>query len=314
MDEYPIISQTVPIVSSNQYTDTIFDQNIKKRKKSQRVCIIGTPNSGKSTLINSLTKSLISAMSPKRHTTRQISMGIFTDDTTQIIQYDTPGIENTKKLLLKQLSNDAWDCIKICDTVLLIIDIAKRLSSDEYILLKNLNTIIKSSSNTINVYLVLNKIDLVTSQDKYIQQMEDVEEYCKIENTFAISAQEGTGISEQEDYQYKNSIEREWEFPCDLKTTMTDIEQATEIIRQELYRRYHKEIPYTQVQKNLAWDAIDGGGLRIVQQVIVLKDHHRDMIIGKNGSAIKQVVYSSRELLEAVLQRDIDLHINVIVG
>ena len=156
--------------------------------KSSFIAIIGETNAGKSTLLNEIIGAKVSIISHKVQTTRRKILGIFTQDETQLVFVDTPGLFSPKKRLEKAMVKAAWDATKDCDQIVLLVDAAKKDLSHSQ------NAAEKISSLEKKKILVLNKIDLLP-KPKLLEIIQKFENY-NFDHIFMISALKDDGVDE----------------------------------------------------------------------------------------------------------------------
>ncbi len=303
------------IIQGNAFGDVSFPLQLPEEHLSTRVCIIGTPNAGKSVLVNSITRSLVTAVSPKRNTTREQCLGVFTDGNVQLTLFDTPGINeiNSAKGYQRELATEAWSVVGDCDMAIVVIDAAKKLGGPELFLLHKLREVSDYNPH-LRLLLVLNKVDLVEPKGKLIAYVDRITPLCPITDTFMISALDGMGVAELENYLFVNAVPREWEFERDDVTDVNEIAQATEIIRQEVYQRLHQEIPYIVEQENLGWEVLKNGAIRIDQRLYVRRESHRQIIVGLGGAALSHITARAVRQMESVFKRKVHLYLKVSIN
>jgi len=221
--------------------------------RSLTVAMVGAPNAGKSTLVNSFLNQKISGVSPKAQTTRHNIMGIYTKDNVQMLFQDTPGIvaKHAQKKIIKEIVNSAWRAVDNADLIVWIADVARR--TDEHILYiqENITALVRQKKRS--AILVLNKADLVTQKMVYnrIKELNPEKIFADI---FVISAIKNEGIKELREYLINKAVPREWEYHSDIKCDQSEFMRVVEIIREKLYIRFNQEIPYLVKQSNSGWE------------------------------------------------------------
>jgi GTPase len=263
--------------------------------KSGFVSIIGRPNVGKSTLLNSVLGEKIAIMSDKPQTTRNRINAIYTDKEAQIIFIDTPGLHKPKNKLGEFMVKSALNTLGEVDIVLFMVDNSTKIGpGDEYILdlLKNIKT---------PIYLVINKMDLTTPEE-YLTILDNFKEYDFIRETYCISALDGKNVQFLVDSVKKSLEEGPMFYPEDMITDQPERVISAEIIREKLLKYLDEEIPHgvaveiesMKPRKNK--DMVD-----IEATIICEKDSHKGIIIGKGGRKLKGVGKSAREEIELLL-------------
>lgn len=272
-------------------------------KKSSVISIIGKPNAGKSTLLNRLINHKISIVTSKVQTTRSMIKGIVTNGETQFVFIDTPGIFEPKKKLEKAMVRCAWSSIIGADFVMLLIDTRDELSEFQMKMIDRLK------QNDINLIILLNKIDLSFSKkDQLRKEFLDILPNAKI---FDISASHGDGVVELTEFLISQSPEREWYYEEDDITTLPMRFLASEITRERLFLELQDELPYNLTVDTETWEEFNDGSVKIRQVIIVARDSHKSIVLGKHGSMIKKIGQASRVNIKEVLGIDVHLFLFV---
>jgi len=269
------------------------------------VTIIGAPNAGKSTLTNALMGTKVTIVSPKVQTTRMRVRGILMRGTTQIILIDTPGIFAPKRRLDRAMVAAAWDGQRDADITALIVDASKKdvPGQVEHILKK-----LPLEGKT--CILILNKTDQM-SKDKLLPLTKELNERYPFEATFMISALKGDGVEDIADWIAKRLPEGVYMYPEDQLTDLSERLLAAEITREKLFHQMHEEIPYALTVETESWEEFDDGSVKIGQLVIIAREAHKPIVIGKGGSRLKNIGLQSRLELEKILGRRV--HLNLLV-
>ncbi|KYR00390.1 hypothetical protein DLAC_03138 [Tieghemostelium lacteum] len=301
---------------------TLNDPEKVENSKKLNVAVIGAPNAGKSTLINSIVGEKICAVSPVEHTTRDTVLGVYTKDNVQLVFHDTPGIiKNFNRLSnIKEFVNMAWSVVKEADIVMLVVDstnhnrpdtgyIIDRLSSEMMELLQEFRDQSKDMGK--EFILVLNKVDLVQKKEDLIQLISSLNEDNIFSDTFVVSAVNNIKVDGLVDYLVTKSVPGEWQFESTLKTDQTDIFRASEIIKEKLFSTLRMEIPYSVTQNTVGWTEFRNGDLRIDHEFIVKKDIHKAFILGKRGKNISSIYLTAKKVLEQVFNRRVHLFLSV---
>ena len=275
----------------------------EKPHKSGYAAIIGKPNAGKSTLMNRVLGSKISITTHKAQTTRHQVVGIYSDDHTQIVFLDTPGVISPKYELQKAMMKTVERARKDADVILLIFDPTDHHPTDEVIaLLESINK---------PILLVVNKIDAL-DKEKAKLKAQQLEEKLKIKSVHYVSALHGEGVPELID------TIREMLLPGPPYYPKEDLSEhpvrffVSELIREQVFLQFHEEIPYSCAVEVVNYDEspeID----RINAEIIVNRKSQKGMLIGKGGTAIKELGIKSRESIEAFIGKQVflDLHVKV---
>lgn len=279
---------------------------IKDQETSSKilsVCIIGKPNAGKSTLLNRIIGQKLSIVTPKVQTTRSIITGIITIEDVQIIMFDTPGIFEPKKKLEKAMVRCAWSSINGADEVVVIIDAKKKLDDS------SLSIIARLKELNINFVVLLNKIDIRSEHIEAIK--EAIVEFVSDVKFFEISALKGDGIDDFQKYLISQAKIGHWHYDKDDLTNLPIRFLASEIIREQLFLSLDQELPYNLTVENEIWKEQSDGSVKVNQVIIVTKEAHKSIILGKNGGMIKKIGIKARENIEKLSGQKIHLFLFV---
>jgi GTPase len=271
--------------------------------KSGYVAIIGKPNAGKSTLMNAILKSKISITTHKPQTTRHQIIGIYSDDDSQIIFLDTPGVLKPKYELQSAMMRFVERAKRDADIIFFIADASESRQPKEVInLLKSIQT---------PVFLIINKTDLVTRKDAEIMASL-ISEKIKIAETFYISALTGTGIDELLPVVKRNLLPGPPYYPKDMLSEQPMRFFASELIREQIFLLFHEEIPYSCTVEVIQYEEREDLDF-ISAEIIVNRKSQKGMLIGKKGSAIKELGTKAREVIQEFTGRKVylDLHVKV---
>ncbi len=276
-----------------------------KNQTNIRISIIGAPNAGKSTLMNKLICSKVSITTHKPQTTRNIITGITILDNAQLVFLDTPGIfsKETSSPLEKTMLKSAWGSIGQVDSVIVIVDAKKGISKD-------IENIISRLDKNLPAILVLNKIDtvLINSLLPITKELNDLHPFQK---TFMISALNGDGVLDLKNYLKDISIPGKWLYPEDQISTLPSQFLAQEITREKLFLKYHQEIPYALTVETESWEELKNGDIKISQVILVEREGHKKIIVGKGGTGIKAIGEESRKDIENLLGKKVHLFLFV---
>lgn len=268
--------------------------------RSLSLVVLGTPNAGKSQLMNVLLHNHLTAVSPKRNTTRHTMKGIYTINDLQLVVYDTPGMNSQlhAKHYQRQLATDAWSALPHADMVILLIDAAKSLGAAENELLRKAREYCESSPAT-KLVLCLNKVDLVNPKDKLLNLALHLTELIPTySELFMVSALTKDGISDVESYLYDQSIEREWLYEQQQTSDSSKMEVMHEIIREKIYQRLNQELPYSIQQSTTSIHLLQNDAMQIHHNIIVQQPAHVPMVIGSGGSVVRWIIEQATPALE----------------
>ena len=271
--------------------------------KSGFIGIIGRPNVGKSTLINSIVGEKIAITSNKPGTTRNLIQGIYTTDDVQMVFVDTPGIHNPTNKLENKLNDQAYYSIDDVDVLVLVMDVREKLGTGDAFVLNKIKTVDKP------VILVLNKIDTITKEEllTIIDKYKSIYSFAEI---VPISALKNNNVNVLlkvlEEYLPDNV-----KYFNDDDVTSSSIEfRICECVREKILRLTKDEVPYsvTCVLNNYE----DGKDIcSIYVDIIVDRESIKKIIIGKQGLKLKEIGTKAREDLERILDKKVYLELYV---
>lgn len=277
-------------------------------QKTGYVALVGAPNAGKSTLLNQLIGQKISIVNRKVQTTRTVIKGVLTQDDTQIIFIDTPGIFRPKRRLDRSMVGAAWDGIANADQIILLIDAFKGIDHKET---QDIIQAFQKSERRIDV--AINKIDGFP-REKLPQLAQKIYDTGIVDDIYMISALKGSGTEQM----IKSISDKLPQMPFIYDPDeVSDIPLkflAAEITREKIYDRLHDEIPYNATVETEILEKTKSGTktpLRLEQNIFVTRESHRRIILGKQGQMIKLIGQNSRTELSEILGRPVNLFLYV---
>ena len=261
--------------------------------KSGYISVIGRPNVGKSTIVNSIVGQKVSAVSNKPNTTRNRITGILTYPDSQLIFLDTPGIHRAKGKLQKAMVKTSMNSIAEADVLLMVINAEKPFFQGDRLVIENLP---KPS------ILAINKIDLI-KKTEVLRIINSAKEYeDKFTEIIPVSAVKRDGIEELINIIINNLPEGKRYFPDDMYTDQPERFLAAEIIREKIFNLTRDEIPYkTAVLVEEFNENPKKGIIKIGATVLVERRSHKGIIIGKKGELLKKIGNQSRLEIEKIL-------------
>lgn len=269
--------------------------------KSGFAAIIGMPNVGKSTLLNTIAGQKIAIISDKPQTTRNKILAIYTTEDYQIVFTDTPGIHKPHNKLGEYMVKLAGDAMGEMDVILFVVDATKPIADMEKAIAENIGRA------GVPAILIINKVDAVR-KDKLLPIIADYSNLYGFESIVPVSAKTGDGIDI-----LLNDIE---ELLCegpkfydeDMVTDMPEKQIAAEIIREKLLWLLDKEVPHgvaVEIEKMQELDKIT----KIYATIYCEKSSHKGIIIGKNGDVLKKVGQMARADIEQMLDKKVYLEL-----
>ncbi len=271
--------------------------------KSGFVGVVGRPNAGKSTLINSIVGKKVAITSNKPQTTRNIIHGIYNEEDTQIVFVDTPGIHKPNHKLGTYLNRQAFYSMDDTDIVLVVVDASEDLGRGDKFIVDKLKDINKP------VILVLNKIDKIKKENVLLK----IDEYSKIYNfseIVPVSALKNNNTNELVKVIKKYLKDEVRYYGEDYYTNKSTEFLISEIVREKIFNKTSEEIPHslTCIVEHIETKK-DKYIINVV--VIVDRDSVKKIVIGKGGNLIKEVGIEARKDLELLLGKKVYLELFV---
>lgn len=274
--------------------------------KSGFVSLVGRPNVGKSTLLNSLVGKKVAITSNKPQTTRNIIQGIYNDNDSQIIFVDTPGIHKPNHKLGKVLNRQAYYSIDDVDVILFLVDGSDTLGPGDKFVLERLKEANKP------VILVINKIDKI-SKEQVLLKINEYKDLYNFAEIIPLSALKNNNVETVIAVLKKYLPDNLKYFDENTYTNVSETFMISEIIREKVFNETEEEVPHsvTCVVENIEFGKTS---INIMASIIVDRDSLKKIIIGRQGSKIKQIGTSARNELEDMLGKKVylDLYVKTI--
>jgi len=272
-----------------------------KEFRSGYVSIIGRPNVGKSTLMNSILGEKIAIVAPKPQTTRNKIIGIKTIPDAQIIFIDTPGIHRPRHKLGEAMVRTALDAFNEVDVILFMAEPYGIEKGDTAVidLFKKVRT---------PVFLLINKIDTVKKQD-LLPVMDRFKEIYPFKEIIPVSAmkKDGTGLLLKKICDYLPAGPHY--YPDDLITDQLERFMVSEIIREKIMELTEEELPYSVAVELAQWKEREDGLISISCNIYVEREGQKAIIIGKSGAMLKSVGSAARIDIERLLNTRVFLEL-----
>ena len=267
--------------------------------KSGFVAVIGRANAGKSTLVNVMVGEKVAIVSPKPQTTRDRIMGVLTTEDYQIAFIDTPGIYKADNLLNSLMQKTATDATEDVDAVLFVMDAHEGISDTDRKLFE------KYASLPVPTVLALTKTDIMT-ESLLISEIKELGEYGV--DVVPVSARKGRNVKELIKVLLSKLPDGDKLFEQDIVSDRSEKFMVSEIMREKILLKFEKEIPHgIAVIINKFALKEDGKTYDINLDIICEKPNHKAILIGKGGSAIKEVSSFARQDMEKFLGRKVFL-------
>ncbi len=259
-------------------------------KRSGFITIIGKPNVGKSTLLNTLLGEKIAIVSSKPQTTRTRITGILTKDETQFVFLDTPGVHKAKTRLGDIMVKNAVGSITGSNCILFMTEAGRSPDKTELMLVE------KFKKQRIPVILIINKVD-AANKEKVGQAIIEYSALMDFADVIPISALKADGVDIVLSAAEKFMTEERWFFPDDMITDQPERQIAAEIVREKILRTLDDEIPHGTAVIIEEFKETNSM-IRIRAEIFCEKASHKGIIIGKNGASLKRIGTYAREDME----------------
>ena len=273
-----------------------------KSFKSGFVAIVGRPNVGKSTFMNYVLGQKIAIMSDKAQTTRNKIQGVYTKDNAQIVFLDTPGIHKPKHELGEFMVKSAYSALKEVDAVLFMVNVSeKRGPGDDFIIekLKGIKT---------PIFLVLNKIDLVTPE-VLLERVESYKDALDFAGVFPISVLQGNNVNELMEGLINALPEGPQYYPADQITDHPEYFVVSELIREKILQLTQEEIPHSVAVTVDKMQKDEFDKVHVYANIIVERKSQKGIIIGKGGRLLKEIGTRARRDIQQLLGNKVYLEL-----
>ena len=268
------------------------------------VAVIGAPNAGKSTLVNALVGQKVAAVSAKAQTTRARLLGIAIEGEPQMILADTPGIFAPKRRLDRAMVAAAWEGASEADAILLVVDAVKQRRHELRPILEAL------AARKERKLLALNKVD-ASPKEPLLKLAEELVGAAGFDEVFFVSALTGDGVAELKARLAALMPEGDWHYPEDQVSDASERLLAAEITREQLYRQLHEELPYDAAVRPESYAVRKDGSIEIRQQIVIVRDSQKPIVLGKRGARIKAIGEAARAELGELLGAKVHLFLHV---
>ena len=272
--------------------------------KSGIVSIVGRPNVGKSTLLNSIIGEKIAITSSTAQTTRNMIHGIYNSDDLQIVFVDTPGIHKPQHKLGKVLNKQAYYSISDVDVILFLVDVTQKLGTGDKFILEKLKEV-----ENVPVILVLNKIDKISYEEvlPLIAEYKDIYPFKEIVPISAFKQKNIDELLKTISNYLTNDIKY---YEDDEITNVSTSFIISELIREKVLNLTKEEVPHS-VTCIIDLIEEDKKSVSISASIVVDRENLKKILIGKNGQMIKQIGIYAREDIEAFLDKKVYLDLRV---
>lgn len=265
--------------------------------------IVGRPNAGKSTLINTIIGSKVAIVSDKAHTTRNNIQGIYNDDDSQIIFIDTPGIHKPVQTLGKYMNKQSYYSLEDADVILFMVDATEKIGKGDKFILEKLK------KENAPVFLILNKVDKIKKELLFPM----IEEYSKLfdfKEIIPVSALKSDNINDLIKTIKKYLNEGEKFYSEEYYTDKSINFMVSELVREKVLKNTNEEVPHAVTC--VVEDYQDNGNsVHINILIIVEREGIKKILVGHNGAMIKQIGIEARKDIEQLVDKKVYLELFV---
>ncbi|MBE5731950.1 MAG: GTPase Era [Clostridiales bacterium] len=270
--------------------------------KTGFITILGRPNVGKSSLINALVGEKVSIVSPKAQTTRDRIMGILTDDECQMVFVDTPGVHKPANKLGEYMEKCVKNATVDTDVIVIVLDGTKRIGDADIAFIDKYLKISKAP-----VYVVVNKTDEASYEkiypilDKISYLLNEHDGIRPVKDIIPTSAKKGKNVDVLKNALKSELAEGEMFFPADEYTDKSERYMICETVREKALMLLNDEIPHGIAVYIQRMFYEDNGVAHIICDIVVEKDSHKAIVIGKGGEKLKAIGERARRDIEKLL-------------
>ena len=275
------------------------------QKKLLKALIVGKPNVGKSTLLNSLVGEKVSIVSRKAQTTQKNTTGVITKDNSQLIFFDTPGLNKIEKNI--RIYETFKTVAENVDVLIYMVDNTKKSQSidDQF-----RNWLNNNDNKFKKKILIINKIDCIEKVNLF-EITRKINGVINFDETFFISLSKKSGMERFLNWVEKQAYSNEWLFQQTYKSNLSKKNFLSELTREKVFEYIHEEIPYNLEIKT---DYIEPGSnksVKVYQTVWLQKKSYKPIILGKEGKSIKMISMQARVDMQKFLKSKVHLFIRL---
>jgi GTP-binding protein Era len=274
--------------------------------KAGYVSVIGRPNVGKSTLLNSILGQKIAAVSPKPQTTRKQQLGILTNNEAQIVFVDTPGMHIAKHKLGDYMNKVAELALFDGDLIYWIVDVSVEPTEEDRLIAEKIN----AYPSHPELFLICNKTDLVSSEQVQKNQIL-YQNLVPDTKSFLVSATFQQGVAELIAATITQLPEGDPFYEEDQVTDYYERDIAVELIRESVMLHLEEEVPHSVAVRLDSYEERDENLAYIMATLFVERDSQKGIVIGKQGAKIKEIGMTARREIEEMTSRKIYLDLRV---
>ena len=275
------------------------------QKKILKALIVGKPNVGKSTLLNSLVGEKVSIVSRKAQTTQRNTTGVITKDNSQLIFFDTPGLNKIEKNI--RIYETFKTVAENVDVLIYMVDNTKKSQSidDQF-----RNWLNNNENKFKKKILIINKIDCIEKVNLF-EITKKINGVINFDETFFISLSKKSGMERFLNWVEKQAYSNEWLFQQTYKSNISKKNFLSELTREKVFEYIHEEIPYNLEIKTDYIENSANKSVKVYQTVWLNKKSYKPIILGKEGKSIKMISMQARLDMQKFLKSKVHLFIRL---
>ena len=275
------------------------------QRKLLKALIVGKPNVGKSTLLNSLVGEKVSIVSRKAQTTQRNTTGVITKDNSQLIFFDTPGLNKIEKNI--RISETFKTVAESVDVLIYMVDNTKKSQSidDQF-----RNWLNNKENKFRKKILIINKIDCIEKVNLF-EITKKINAVINFDETFFISLSKKSGMERFLNWVEKQAYSNEWLFQQTYKSNISKKNFLSELTREKIFEYIHEEIPYNLAIKTDYIEPSSNKSLKVYQTIWLNKKSYKPIILGKEGKSIKMISVQARLDMQKFLKSKVHLFIRL---
>ena len=275
------------------------------QRKLLKALIVGKPNVGKSTLLNSLVGEKVSIVSRKAQTTQRNTTGVITKDNSQLIFFDTPGLNKIEKNI--RISETFKTVAENVDVLIYMVDNTKKSQSidDQF-----RNWLNNNENKFRKKILIINKVDCIEKVNLF-EITKKINGVINFDETFFISLSKKSGMERFLNWVEKQAYSNEWLFQQTYKSNISKKNFLSELTREKVFEYIHEEIPYNLEIKTDYIEPSSNKSLKVYQTVWLNKKSYKPIILGKEGKSIKMISVQARLDMQKFLKSKVHLFIRL---
>jgi GTP-binding protein Era len=271
--------------------------------RSGFVAVVGRPNVGKSTLVNSLVGTKVAITSSRPQTTRNTVRGVLTRGDAQLVFVDTPGLHKPRTALGERLNRLVHGTLAEADGALFVLDASQRIGPGDRLVAERL------AASSAPVVVAVNKVDKAT-REQVVEQLAEAAEW-DFAGYVPVSALHGEGLEPILSEFLDLVPEGPFFFPPDVTSDQADEQLAAELIREKFLERLRDELPHSLAVVVDEIETRQSGLVYVGASIFVEKTSHKGMVIGKGGALLRAVGTEAREELERLFGAQVFVELRV---